>query len=139
VGSQLAAVHLAHLLGHRLGVRWRQHGEGSAKQRDHQIIAPERYFQAGRRPGDAVPLRRPACTALLAAGCGNLEVTAGCQLVEVMPGDIRVEGEPLGDLACGHSVVVLARKQIDLAAGRIPKRAGDGNHRGRELGVREGS
>jgi hypothetical protein len=34
---------------------------------------------------------------------------------------------------------VIARKQIDLAAGRIPERAGDGNHRGRELGVRKGS
>jgi hypothetical protein len=56
-----------------------------------------------------------------------------------MPGDVRMEGEPLGNLACCHPVVELAGKQIDLAAGRIPERAGDGDDRGRELSVREGS
>ena len=132
---RLAVLH-PDLLGHRLGVVGRQERQRLAEQRDEQVVVADRHLEGhlGRR--DAVALRRPPGPGAAAAG-GDLDVAAAGQLVEVVPGDVGVQGELLGHLGGRDTGVVLlaalVHEEVDLPAGGVAERRGDRRHGAREL------
>jgi len=133
--GELAAILLTHLFCHRLGLLHRDQRQGSAEQRDQQVVALQWRFEPGGQTGHPVPLGRAARAALMGSIHEDVEVAPGSQLVEVMARHIRVEIELFSYLSGGYAVVVLSGEQVDMAAGRVTERARHRHHGGREFPV----
>jgi ATP-binding protein involved in chromosome partitioning len=134
----LAGCHLApegpavlspYVVGHPLGLDRIDERKQPRQEEDEQVVTMGTDDRLFVRAG-AVVLRGPAHP-----GPGgideDLQVTPCSQLVEVVPGDVRVQGEVLCHLAHRHTLV-LADEQVDAAPRGIPERRGDGLDRSRE-------
>src|SRR3954453_3381824 len=80
---------------------------------------------------DSVTLRRPARARMTRQF--DAQVAARSKLLEMVACDVRMEVEALGHLGGFDTVGRRPHEEVDIAAGRISERTGDGDNRGGEL------
>jgi hypothetical protein len=131
--GERAAVVLADQLGHAFGLDRVDHREGAGEQPDHQIV--HRRWRGERRlvRGHPVALGRSPGTRAEVLHV-HVQVTAAGQLVEVVPGDVRVQLETGRHLGSRHSLAILD-EEVDVPARRIAESRGDRRDGSREDSV----
>ena len=111
------------LLGDAARLVDREPFERTREQRGEQVVAAGRERELRVVGRHAVALRRPARGSM--PGELDVEVPAARELLEVVAGDVGVQGEALGDLGRGHAVGRAPHEEVDVAAGRVAEGGGD--------------
>jgi len=124
-GKRLAVLR-ADLVGDPLGLSRVDDGQKAAQQREEKVVADRRHRGGGVGPAGEVALRRAPDPSVAAVDV-NVEVSACCKLVEVVAGDVWVEGETLGHLGRGDAMA-LSCEQIDLSSSTVTEGRGDRGH-----------